>query len=124
MFTKAIASGAFSGVSLGFSDIRISHLQFSDDLIFFSDDILNSLKDIKRILRLFEVVSGLKLNMTKSKLYGFCMDKGTLGEWVDQVKCDWDHFLTTYLGLPLEQNRNSSEMWKPMVEKVRSRLKG
>ncbi|XP_039070455.1 uncharacterized protein LOC120217432 [Hibiscus syriacus] len=112
------------GVPVGSFDLRISHLQFVDDLIVFAKANLGMVKNIKRLLRIFEVASGLRLNLSKSKLYGICVEESCLVEWVEHVNCDCDHFSTTYMGLPLGHRRNSKKMWKPIVDKFRSRRDG
>lgn len=53
--------GIFHGVTLN-SNFSLSHLQFADDTILFIKDDVHSIKGIKMVLKLFEVISGLKIN--------------------------------------------------------------
>jgi hypothetical protein len=45
-------------------------LQFADDTIMLGEGTRENLWTIKTLLRSFELVSGLKINFVKSKLYG------------------------------------------------------
>lgn len=56
----------------------ITHLQFADDTILFSSTRREEILALKRILRCFQLVSGLKVNISKSMLVGVeCSEKTT-----------------------------------------------
>lgn len=42
--------------------LKIAHLQFADDTIFFLKEDWNSVRGIKIILVIFEIITGLKVN--------------------------------------------------------------
>lgn len=48
------------GVKVGVNGVLVSHIQFADDSIFFCEADGVEISIIKRILRCFELVSGLK----------------------------------------------------------------
>ena len=66
MFVKASNLGMFQGEDLNRGSVHVSHLQFVDDTIMFSKPKVEYLRNIKRILRCSESVSGLKINFSKS----------------------------------------------------------
>lgn len=68
MLNKTISPGMFKGLNLTSSDSVISHLQFADDTIIFLEG-MDSIASIKRILQGFQLLSELKINFKKSKLY-------------------------------------------------------
>ncbi|GKV04732.1 hypothetical protein SLEP1_g16845 [Rubroshorea leprosula] len=70
MVTAAIEKQLYKGVKVGNDDIMVSHLQFADDTIFFEEATDENIWAIKRIVRSFELVSGLKINYAKSQLMG------------------------------------------------------
>ncbi|KAK3222740.1 hypothetical protein Dsin_009765 [Dipteronia sinensis] len=66
MFFKAKDLGLIKGVGFGVSAIHITYLQFVDDKVLFIKPSLEYLLNAKRILRCFELASGLKTNFLKS----------------------------------------------------------
>ncbi|GKD98181.1 RNA-directed DNA polymerase, eukaryota, partial [Tanacetum coccineum] len=60
----------FQGIKLGESDVTASHLQFADDAIFLGEWSKQNVLNLIRILRCFQVASGLKVNLSKSRLIG------------------------------------------------------
>ncbi|KAK3225036.1 hypothetical protein Dsin_004898 [Dipteronia sinensis] len=80
------------------SVVHISHLHFADDTIFFIKPKLEFILNTKRILRCFELASGLKINCHKSCIARVChkeqkknglgigrvaiKNKGMLAKWV------------------------------------------
>ncbi|KAL4366199.1 hypothetical protein GQ457_05G012670 [Hibiscus cannabinus] len=121
---KAIETETIKGVALGNEGLSVSHLQFADDLVLFLEAKEEYIQNMKRILRIFELASGLSLNLKKTKLYGVNVNENLLKSWADAIKCGVDSFLTYYLGLPLGHSRNSSALWESVVIKVRKRLEG
>lgn len=69
MLGKAAEVGMFEGFSLGNGGPMVSHLQFVDDTIIFCDNSLWQIRLLKCVLRCFEVVSGLRLNLGKCILF-------------------------------------------------------
>ncbi|GKC07881.1 RNA-directed DNA polymerase, eukaryota [Tanacetum coccineum] len=66
---EAELNNIFKGISIG-RDLTVSHLQYADDIIFVSDWSLENAKNLIRILKCFHIASGLKINLTKSAIYG------------------------------------------------------
>nr|GEW34466.1 RNA-directed DNA polymerase, eukaryota, reverse transcriptase zinc-binding domain protein [Tanacetum cinerariifolium] len=64
-----IASNMFHGVRIG-SNIHLSHLFYADDVIILSDWNQNDMENITRILNIFYIASGLKINFHKSNVFG------------------------------------------------------
>lgn len=68
---QAVKKGDWQGIQVGKEKkLEVSHLQFADDLILFGRDDVRSIKTIKIVLILFQSVCGLKINLTKSFIYG------------------------------------------------------
>ncbi|GMJ02965.1 hypothetical protein HRI_003965700 [Hibiscus trionum] len=124
LIRKGMAIKIVEGIRMGDSNLVISHLQFADDLVLFSMAKEEKVRNIKRVLRIFEIVSGLKLNMKKTKIYGINVKHDVLSAWAASIKCELDTLPTMYLGMPLGHNRNSKTIWDPVLEKFQSRLGG
>ncbi|KAK2642315.1 hypothetical protein Ddye_024078 [Dipteronia dyeriana] len=105
----------FLGENFGGNRILVSHLQFMDDTIIFVKPNVESIHNVKQILRCFELVSGLKVNFGKSYVV-------QVGKKVDQETIGLRFFPINYLGFPLGARPNSKAFWSPVVERILHRL--
>ena len=78
---------------------------------------------LRLILSWFEIVSGLKINLDKSKLVpvGVIPNSEHL---VDALGCKQGSLPMKYLGLPLGAKWKDRGIWNPIIEKVEKRLAG
>ncbi|GMI96142.1 hypothetical protein HRI_003283500 [Hibiscus trionum] len=126
MIRKAVNHGLFSGIQVGRRDnhTMITNLQFADDLLIFVGASVTQVCNVKRVLRIFKLASGLKLNINKSKIYGINIDPNIISDRVTSIGCKLDSFPTKYLGLPLGACRNNGALWEPVVKAFESKLDG
>ncbi|GMJ04667.1 hypothetical protein HRI_004135900 [Hibiscus trionum] len=124
LIKKAVSSGFFREVSIGNKGLSISHLQFADDLIIFCGASKAEVNNIIRILRGFEVASGLKLNLSKSTILGVNVASSEVKSWAESTKCRSEEFPCKYLGLPLRCRKNSIALWTPVIEQFEKRFAG
>lgn len=75
------------------------------------------------MLSWFELVSGLRINLTKSKLYQVG-EVTEFGDLANVLGCKIDTFPAMYLGLPLGVRSLSVPILDRILEKVASRLAG
>ncbi|GMI90398.1 hypothetical protein HRI_002709100 [Hibiscus trionum] len=121
---KAEDLNLLAGVKIGRSEIKVSHIQFADDLIMFMDAEEKFVLNAKRILRIFEVMSGLKLNAKKTRLFGLNVETEAVKNWASNNNWCWGTLPTVYLGLPLGHKRNNKDIWKPIIDKMEKKLAG
>ncbi|GMI65454.1 hypothetical protein HRI_000214700 [Hibiscus trionum] len=124
LLKKADAMGFIEGVQIGSSDVSISHLQFADGLVVFAKGDRENVINIKRLLRVFGLASGLSLNLSKTNLFGIAVDQLTVEEWAVNLGFKAGLLPSTYLGLPLGASRNSVQIWNPIIDKVKGKLAG
>ncbi|KAK3219400.1 hypothetical protein Dsin_013370 [Dipteronia sinensis] len=62
VFRKAIDMDMLGGIVFGEATVQVTHLQFADDTIMFIQPNVDYLRNVKRILKCFELASGLHLN--------------------------------------------------------------
>ncbi|GJX44734.1 putative RNA-directed DNA polymerase, eukaryota, reverse transcriptase zinc-binding domain protein [Tanacetum coccineum] len=67
---EAKAKRLFEGVKVGDNSVDLSHLQFADDALLLGKWSLDNARNLCRILRCFNMASGLKVNFSKSKFFG------------------------------------------------------
>ncbi|RVW53508.1 Transposon TX1 uncharacterized 149 kDa protein [Vitis vinifera] len=65
MMLKAEEKSALEGFRVGRNRIRVSHLQFADDTIFFANSCAEELQTLKSLLLVFGQISGLEVNLDK-----------------------------------------------------------
>jgi hypothetical protein len=118
------SKGLISGFSVGSSElhqVNVSHLLFADDTLVFCGANASQIKHIGALLVCFEVVVGLKVNLTKSAL----VLVGTRGE-VDQLAgllgCGTGDLPLKYLGLPLWASYKLKAMWTDLEDLMLRRL--
>jgi hypothetical protein len=66
---KAVSLSFFNGFKVS-PDVSVSLLQYADDTLFIGEVLVENLWAMKAILRWYELVSGLKVNFSKSRLMG------------------------------------------------------
>ena len=122
LFRRAMAAGLVNGVRIGSSGPVLSYLQFADDTIIFCEASMDEEKNIKNLLRCFELLSGLKTNLHKSSLSGVGIDETVLKEFADVLKCKVQNLLIKYLGLPLGASPRSCATWKAAIDNFKKKL--
>lgn len=119
---EAKAKSLFDGIKVGKDDTVISHLQYADDVIFFGEWTTPNIKNLMRILKCFHAVSGLKLYLSKSKLYGVGVSEGEIQSWARGLGCGSDTLPFIYLGLPIGSSMRRLSDWKPVIDKLKNKL--
>lgn len=87
--------------------------------ILFCEAGKEEVSNIKRVLRCFELISGLKINSHKSQVCGVGVPEENLNSFVALLNCKSLPLPMKYLGLPLGANPNRKATWKPVLDKVR-----
>jgi len=111
-----------SGVRVGRTELECCMLQFADDTMFMCEDSFTNIFTIKAILRVFELASGLKVNLHKSKLAGIKVGRNSLETYARSLNCGAMQIPFKYLGLQVGGNPRRTQFWDPVVDKVKARL--
>ncbi|RVW91093.1 hypothetical protein CK203_039951 [Vitis vinifera] len=107
MLLRAEERNALEGFRVGRNRTRVSHLQFADDTIFFSSTREEDLLTLKSVLLVFGHISGLKVNLDKSNIYGINLGQNHLHRLAKLLDCKASGWPILYLG--------SSSGWEPQV---------
>lgn len=70
------------------------------------------------------MVSGLRINISKSSLIGIDVEEDTLKELAVEIGCGIGRLPFIYLELHVGGNPRLKRLWAPMVEKIERRLAG
>ena len=68
------------------------------------------------------MASGLKINFSKSKLFGVCVNESETSTLASILNLQPSFLPCSYLGLPIGANLNKSNSWKPIIDKFSNRL--
>lgn len=69
LIKQATQENSFKCIKIVEEDNMVTRVQFADDTLIFINNDVNFIRIIKRILTCFQLLSGLKSNFFKSKLY-------------------------------------------------------
>ncbi|XP_028121753.1 uncharacterized protein LOC114318966 [Camellia sinensis] len=116
--------GVIEGFVVGRDRIEVTHLQFADDTIFFSSKEENKVGCLLQVLRIFEIVSGLKVNLSKSSVVGINLNDSYVRRVADMLGCSIESFPIKYLGLPLGGDPRLAPFWEPVLVKIGKCLEG
>ncbi|CAJ2659444.1 unnamed protein product [Trifolium pratense] len=120
LMRKVVEIGKFKGYRVN-DDIQFQILQFADDTIFMGKGIWDNIWTIKIVLRSFELVSRLKINFVKSKLYGINVDSRLLEAGSSFLSCQSEVIPFKFLGIPVGANPRRRETWKSVVDAMSKR---
>lgn len=90
---------SIEGFACGKGGQSINHLQFADGMLIFSKDSKNQIRMIIYVLRSFEAFSGLRINFSKSIMYGVS-DAINHNLQAENLGCKVGAFPAMHLGLP------------------------
>lgn len=71
MLVKARLLQLIKGIKLSATSKELTHSQYSDDTILFIKNDLESVCKLKEVLQCLQLLSGLKINFNKSKIYSY-----------------------------------------------------
>jgi len=82
----------------------VSHLQFADDTLILGEKSWANIRAMRAVLLLFEALSGLNVNFSKSQLVGVNVSSSWLAEAALVLNCNVGSLPFVYLGLPIGGN--------------------
>ncbi|PNY17864.1 cysteine-rich receptor-like protein kinase, partial [Trifolium pratense] len=104
----------FTGYSVGAQNpVSVSHLQFADDTLLIGIKSWANVRTLRAVLVLFESMSGLKVNFSKSMLVGVNIHASWLHEAAFALCCKVGRMSFLYLSLPIggDPTRWLSGIW-------------
>ncbi|GKA94541.1 RNA-directed DNA polymerase, eukaryota, reverse transcriptase zinc-binding domain protein [Tanacetum coccineum] len=82
----------------------------------------HDMDNIIRVLQVFYLASGLKINIHKSNVYGIGVSAEEVFLMANNTRCTSGSFPFVYLGLPICANMNNTSNWKLLLDRFLSRL--
>ncbi|GKC84144.1 RNA-directed DNA polymerase, eukaryota, partial [Tanacetum coccineum] len=121
-FQRIVNAGMFQGIKLGGGLVKLSHMFFADDAVFVGQWCENNITTLTHVLECFHKVSGLRINMSKSKILGVHVDSTIVHRAALKLGCLVLKIPFMYLGTIVGGNMSRIDSWDVVVEKVKKRL--
>ncbi|GKD38272.1 RNA-directed DNA polymerase, eukaryota, reverse transcriptase zinc-binding domain protein [Tanacetum coccineum] len=120
-FQRVVDDGLFKGINLN-SSLHLSHLFYADDAIFMGQWNQDNIDTLIHVLDIFHRASGLRINMSKSKLLGICVEANNLKYAAEKIGCSILKTPFTYLGARVGAQMSRINAWKEITDGMVSRL--
>jgi len=100
LMESLLVNNLYTGYKVGSRDVTVvSHLQYADDTLILGEKSWANIQGMRAILLLFESLSGLKVNFSKSCLVGVNVATSWLSEAAMVLNCRVGSIPFLYLGL-------------------------
>nr|GEY08811.1 reverse transcriptase domain, reverse transcriptase zinc-binding domain protein [Tanacetum cinerariifolium] len=103
-------------------ETNFSYFFFADDVVILTDWGKNDLESITNSLHSFYLASSLKLNISKSNLYGVGVPEDELQDMAQVTGCQAGSFPFTYLGLPIGKSMHHKSSWNTTADRFKAKL--
>nr|GFA38136.1 reverse transcriptase domain, reverse transcriptase zinc-binding domain protein [Tanacetum cinerariifolium] len=117
MCIEACNKGISRGLYLADEGVNISLLQYADDTLFFGEWSKSNALHLVHILDYFHDVSGLKINLEKSRLFGIGIPLEDVVNVARAISCTHDSLPFTYLGLPVRKKLRKVKAWSEVIDR-------
>lgn len=122
MMEESVTQGLFLPMVVGNNNVNLLHLQFVDDATFYDEWSTENARSFLEILQCFELASGLKLNLNKTKVLGVRVQMESVTSLAIATGCSAATLLFTYLGLSVGLNMCRRKSWEHVVQNIEKRL--
>ncbi|MCH95088.1 hypothetical protein A2U01_0016061, partial [Trifolium medium] len=114
-----------NGIAIANNAPKISHLFFADDSLIFCKANKEEATHLMAVLEEYQRVSGQKINLDKSEMT-FCpnIQQGIKAEFQAVIPIQVTDNITKYLGMPTQIGRSKQGVFKFIMDRVWSKLKG
>lgn len=103
-----------------FNNQSITNCHYADDTIIFLEAKYEIVMAAWWAMKAFEAVSGIKINLDKTEMYG--INTTQLDLLASSFKCKTATFPMKYLGVPLHDRRLKVNDWSFLISKIEKKL--
>jgi hypothetical protein len=122
MVLKAQDNGLFNGLAKHIILKGVAILQYADDTLICLKHDLEGARNMKLLLYMFEMIAGLKINFSKSKILMINDNESWGQHYAEIFNCQLGVFPLKYLGVPISPSRLHLVDWLPLTEKCHKKL--
>ncbi|XP_058741687.1 uncharacterized protein LOC131614077 [Vicia villosa] len=118
---KLVDLGDFKPFKYGEEEV-VDILQFVDDTIILGEPSSDNLWSLNVLLRGFEFVSGLRINFTKSNVFGVNVGEWFLNSATYFLGCQRGLVPFSFLGIVVGANPRRRKFWLKVINNIKSRI--
>nr|GEY05373.1 RNA-directed DNA polymerase, eukaryota [Tanacetum cinerariifolium] len=118
---KWLDVGLFKGIELAHS-LNLSHMFYADDAIFMGQWSESNIDTIVKVLDCFNRASGLRINITKSKLLGISVEDDKVKQAAARIGCNTLKTPFSYLGSKVGGCMSRIQSWNETIKRMEYRL--
>ncbi|GJR25069.1 RNA-directed DNA polymerase, eukaryota, reverse transcriptase zinc-binding domain protein [Tanacetum coccineum] len=118
---RVVDAGLFRGVSID-SSLHLSHLFYADDAVFLGHWSDSNIDTIVRVLECFYRASGLRINMSKSKIMGISVSNNIVDQAASKIGCATLKPPFSYLGSKVGGLMSRIQSWDETMSTLAARL--
>ena len=119
---KGQADGSLPGVRVSRNSPPINHLLFADDTMFFCKSKPACVEALKKILSLYETVSGQRINPQKSAITFSTQTSDSIRDRVKEtLEIYSEGGVGKYLGLPEQFGRRKRDIFASILDRIRQK---
>jgi hypothetical protein len=122
MLDKAKSIGDFKGIRLTDEEVELSHLFYADDALIMGDWSRDNIQCTTRILIVFYLCSGMRINLHKSNLFGVGTEESEVDSVMEVLGCKRGVFPFIYLGIKVGAKMTRINSWSSVVEVIKNLL--
>ncbi|XP_021986598.1 uncharacterized protein LOC110883039 [Helianthus annuus] len=122
LISNASTSEIFKWINTPNGGPVVSHFLYADDALILGEWSKENIQTIARILRIFHICLGLKINFHKSNLFGLGVSEEETEGLASILGCRTGTFPFKYLGISVGANMNRINNWYPVVDTFQKRL--
>ncbi|GJV73549.1 RNA-directed DNA polymerase, eukaryota, reverse transcriptase zinc-binding domain protein [Tanacetum coccineum] len=101
---------------------NVSLLQYADDTLFFGEWFRRNALNLIHNLKCFDLGSGLKVNISKSRILGVGVSASEIEAVASSIGCAHETFPFSYIGLPVGIKMRLKEGWNAIIDRFIDRL--
>ncbi|GJX61597.1 RNA-directed DNA polymerase, eukaryota [Tanacetum coccineum] len=120
-FQSVVDVDLFKGINLS-PLVNLSHMFYADDAVFVGQWCDDNINTLVHVLECFFRASGLRINMSKSKIMGVNVGDDKIKVAASKLGCLILNTPFTYLGTKVGGNMSRVQAWTEIIDKVKSRL--
>uniref|UniRef100_A0A453BTU3 Reverse transcriptase domain-containing protein n=1 Tax=Aegilops tauschii subsp. strangulata TaxID=200361 RepID=A0A453BTU3_AEGTS len=117
MICKVQQNGLLTGLASDLVPNGVAVLQYADDTIICLEHDVEKALNLKLLLYMFELMSGLKVNFQKSEIMTIGGDTDIDSKYAEIFNCEIGHFPIKYLGMPVSFTTLKDSVWEFIVDK-------
>lgn len=100
----------------------ITHFQYADDTILFMNNSLEDVLEMKKILLLIQVITGLAINFDNGQIFHHNNDRVSATIGMEIMGCQFGEIPFKYLGVWVGAEKKSCKLWNNIKVELRSKL--